>query len=87
VLARLELLRALPDVETHLVFATSRTTIGLETPYSAREVAKLFDVYHGTGNQAAASDTVGTEFAGTSSRMPCSWATSVASSTVYLWST
>ena len=37
----LELLRDLPDVETHLVMSRwARTTIELETPYTAREVAK-----------------------------------------------
>ena len=30
-----------------------RTTIELETPYTAREVAKLADVVHGSGDQAA----------------------------------
>ena len=35
----LELLRDLPDVETHLVMSRwARTTIELETPYTAREV-------------------------------------------------
>jgi len=37
----LELLRDLPDVETHLVMSRwARTTIELETPYTAREVAE-----------------------------------------------
>ncbi|GHF48175.1 4-hydroxy-3-polyprenylbenzoate decarboxylase [Amycolatopsis bartoniae] len=50
----LETLRELDDVETHLVLSRwARTTIELETPYSAREVAKLADVVHGSGNQAA----------------------------------
>ena len=30
-----------------------RTTIELETPYTAREVATLADVVHGSGDQAA----------------------------------
>jgi flavin prenyltransferase len=50
----LELLRDLPDVETHLVMSRwARATIELETPYSVREVAKLADVHHGSGDQAA----------------------------------
>jgi flavin prenyltransferase len=50
----LELLRDLPDVETHLVMSRwARTTIELETPYTAREVAALADVHHGSGDQAA----------------------------------
>ena len=50
----LEALRPLPDVETHLVMSRwARTTIELETGYSAREVAKLADVVHGSGDQAA----------------------------------
>ena len=50
----LELLRDLPEVETHLVMSRwARTTIELETPYTVREVAKLADVVHGSGDQAA----------------------------------
>lgn len=50
----LEALRENPDVETHLITSRwARTTIELETPYSAREVAKLADVVHGSGDQAA----------------------------------
>src|ERR1700738_5235660 len=50
----LEALRELEDVETHLVMSRwARTTIELETPYTAREVAKLADVVHGAGDQAA----------------------------------
>jgi len=51
----LETLRALPEVETHLVLSRwARTTIELETPYTAREVAKLADVAYAPGDQAAA---------------------------------
>jgi flavin prenyltransferase len=51
----LEALRELPQVETHLVMSKwARTTIALETPYTARQVAKLADVVHQPGNQAAA---------------------------------
>ncbi|MGW4586733.1 non-oxidative hydroxyarylic acid decarboxylases subunit B [Amycolatopsis thermoflava] len=50
----LEALRDLPEVETHLVLSRwARTTIELETPYTAREVGKLADVVHGAGDQAA----------------------------------
>jgi 4-hydroxy-3-polyprenylbenzoate decarboxylase len=51
----LEVLRELPDVETHLVMSRwARTTIELETSYTAREVAKLADVAYGPGDQTAA---------------------------------
>ena len=51
----LETLRALPEVETHLVLSRwARTTIELETPYTAREVTKLADVAYPPGDQAAA---------------------------------
>jgi flavin prenyltransferase len=51
----LEALRELPDVETHLVMSRwARTTIELETPYTATEVAKLADVVYRPGDQAAA---------------------------------
>ncbi|MFE9686672.1 UbiX family flavin prenyltransferase [Streptomyces sp. NPDC006285] len=51
----LEVLRRLDYVETHLVLSRwARTTIELETPYSAREVAKLADVFYGPGDQTAA---------------------------------
>ena len=44
----LEALRQLPDVETHLVMSRwARTTIELETPYTAGEVAKLANVTTG----------------------------------------
>ncbi|WP_281241919.1 non-oxidative hydroxyarylic acid decarboxylases subunit B [Geodermatophilus siccatus] len=50
----LEVLREREDVETHLVMSRwARSTIELETPYSTREVAKLADVVHGPGDQAA----------------------------------
>ncbi|MFJ4620343.1 UbiX family flavin prenyltransferase [Streptomyces sp. NPDC088812] len=51
----LEVLRSIDTVETHLVTSRwARSTIELETPYSAREVAKLADVVYGPGDQAAA---------------------------------
>ncbi|MFJ8107955.1 non-oxidative hydroxyarylic acid decarboxylases subunit B [Streptomyces sp. NPDC096132] len=50
----LEVLREIGGVETHLVLSRwARTTIELETPYSAREVSKLADVVYGAGDQAA----------------------------------
>ena len=51
----LEVLRDLEEVETHLVMTRwARTTVELETAYSAREVAKLADVVYAAGDQAAA---------------------------------
>jgi 4-hydroxy-3-polyprenylbenzoate decarboxylase len=51
----LEALREVDDVETHLVLSRwARATIELETPYTAREVAKLADVAYGPADQAAA---------------------------------
>jgi 4-hydroxy-3-polyprenylbenzoate decarboxylase len=51
----LETLRGMDDVETHLVMSRwARTTVELETPYTAREVGKLADVVYGPGDQAAA---------------------------------
>lgn len=52
--ALLKTLREMPEVETHLVMSKwARTTIELETPYSAREVAALADVAHSPADQAA----------------------------------
>ena len=43
----LEVLRALPDVETHLVMSqAARQTLSLETDFSLREVQALADVTH-----------------------------------------
>ncbi|ALB67952.1 phenolic acid decarboxylase subunit B [Cronobacter dublinensis subsp. dublinensis LMG 23823] len=54
--ALLQALKAMPDVETHLVMSKwARTTIELETPYSwQEEVAGLADVVHSPADQAAA---------------------------------
>lgn len=53
--ALLQALKAMPDVETHLVMSKwARTTIELETPYSWQEVAGLADVVHSPADQAAA---------------------------------
>lgn len=50
----LEALHELDEVETHLVLSRwARTTLELETPYTAREIAKLAEVVHGTGDQSA----------------------------------
>ncbi|HSU68529.1 MAG TPA: non-oxidative hydroxyarylic acid decarboxylases subunit B [Tepidisphaeraceae bacterium] len=50
----LQALRELGDVEVHLVMSKwARTTIELETPYTARQVAQMADVVHGSGDQAA----------------------------------
>lgn len=51
----LERLREQPEIETHLVMSRwARTTIELETPYSAREVTKLADQVYKWSDQAAA---------------------------------
>ena len=51
----LELLRALPDVESHLVYSTAAAqTIGLETDYSAADVEALADVAYRFRDIAAA---------------------------------
>ncbi|HCL5290319.1 TPA: UbiX family flavin prenyltransferase, partial [Salmonella enterica] len=50
----LQALRALPDVETHLVMSKwAKTTIELETPYTPAEVAALADYCHSPADQAA----------------------------------
>ncbi|EOZ4092212.1 non-oxidative hydroxyarylic acid decarboxylases subunit B [Escherichia coli] len=52
--ALLQALREMPNVETHLVMSTwAKTTIELETPYSARDVAALADFSHNQADQAA----------------------------------
>ena len=52
--ALLKALREMPEVETHLVMSKwAKTTIELETPYSAREVAALVDFSHSPADQAA----------------------------------
>ena len=51
----LEVLRAVEDVETHLVMsAAARRTLKLETDYSVAEVEALADVLHNFNNIAAA---------------------------------
>ncbi|HCD7968749.1 non-oxidative hydroxyarylic acid decarboxylases subunit B [Citrobacter amalonaticus] len=52
--ALLQALRKMPDVETHLVMSKwAKTTIELETPYRARDVAGLADFCHSPADQAA----------------------------------
>lgn len=52
--ALLKALREMPEVETHLVMSKwAKTTIELETPYSAREVSELADFSHSPADQAA----------------------------------
>ena len=52
--ALLQALREMPEVETHLVMSKwAKTTIELETPYSARDVAALADFSHNPADQAA----------------------------------
>ena len=51
----LELLRAVPDVQTHLIMSTAAaTTIGLETEYTAEDVVQLADVSYRFRDIAAA---------------------------------
>lgn len=53
--ALLQALQKMPAVETHLVMSKwAKTTIELETPYSAREVAALADHCYSPADQAAA---------------------------------
>ncbi|WPC75130.1 non-oxidative hydroxyarylic acid decarboxylases subunit B [Vibrio porteresiae] len=53
--ALLEALAAIPEVETHLVMSRwAKTTIELETPYTAKDVAALADVTYSSADQAAA---------------------------------
>ncbi|AUX93451.1 non-oxidative hydroxyarylic acid decarboxylases subunit B [Mixta gaviniae] len=52
--ALLQALQRMPEVETHLVMSKwAKTTIELETPWSARDVAAMADVCHSPGDQAA----------------------------------
>ncbi len=52
--ALLQALREMPNVETHLVMSKwAKTTIELETPYNARDVAALADFCHNPADQAA----------------------------------
>ena len=45
--ALLQALQAMPEVETHLVMSKwAKTTIELETPWSAHDVAAMADVCH-----------------------------------------
>ncbi|HCR3978484.1 4-hydroxybenzoate decarboxylase subunit B [Citrobacter koseri] len=53
-IALLQVLRQMPTVETHLVMSKwAKTTIELETPYSARDVVGLADYCHNPADQAA----------------------------------
>lgn len=50
----LEVLKGIPDVETHLVISRfGRLNIEIETDYTAQHVESLADVVHGYTNQAA----------------------------------
>ncbi|MFE5740803.1 flavoprotein, partial [Streptomyces celluloflavus] len=50
----LEILREVPQVETHLVLSTwARSTIEVETPYTSRHCAELADVTHKFGDLGA----------------------------------
>lgn len=53
-IALLQVLRQMPTVETHLVMSKwAKTTIELETPYSARDVVGLADYCHNPADQSA----------------------------------
>lgn len=53
--ALLTALKAMPDIETHLVMSRwAKTTIELETPYRAKAVLNLADVCYRPSDQAAA---------------------------------
>ncbi len=50
----LEILREIPDTETHLIISSgAQTTIAMETDRTAREIAELADVSHRESNLAA----------------------------------
>ncbi|MFI9039013.1 UbiX family flavin prenyltransferase [Streptomyces sp. NPDC053726] len=50
----LEVLREVPEVETHLVLSTwARSTIEVETPYTSRQFTELADVTHKFGELGA----------------------------------
>lgn len=52
--ALLKILQEIEDVETHLILSKwAKTTVELETPYSAREVMDMADFVHGPADQAA----------------------------------
>ncbi|YCH28773.1 UbiX family flavin prenyltransferase [Erwinia sp. D4-22] len=52
--ALLQALQAMPEVETHLVMSKwAKTTIELETPWRARDVAAMADICHNASDQAA----------------------------------
>ncbi|HCA7080312.1 TPA: UbiX family flavin prenyltransferase [Citrobacter sedlakii] len=52
--ALLQVLRQMPEVETHLVMSKwAKTTIELETPWRARDVAALADYCYSPADQAA----------------------------------
>lgn len=52
--ALLQALRAMPDVETHLVMSRwAKTTIELETPFSVRDVAAMADCVYNAADQGA----------------------------------
>ena len=71
----LEVLHDRDDVEVHLVMSRwARTTLELETNYTVREVAKLADVVHGAGDQAATISS-GSFLTGGMVIVPCSMKT------------
>ncbi|BBR59793.1 MULTISPECIES: UbiX family flavin prenyltransferase [Enterobacteriaceae] len=68
----LEVLRALPDVETHLVMSqAARQTLALETSLSLRDVQTLADVVHDSRDIAASISSGSFKTAGMAI-LPCS---------------
>ncbi|WP_297202448.1 UbiX family flavin prenyltransferase, partial [uncultured Pluralibacter sp.] len=73
--ALLQALREINEVETHLVMSKwAKTTVELETPYTAREVAALADVCHSPADQAATISS-GSFHTGGMIVIPCSMKT------------
>ncbi len=57
--ALLQALQAMPDVESHLVMSKwAKTTLELETPYRARDVATLADYCHNPADPEGGHDLI-----------------------------
>ncbi|MDR8444131.1 3-octaprenyl-4-hydroxybenzoate carboxy-lyase, partial [Acinetobacter baumannii] len=54
----LQVLRDVPDIETHLILSqAARQTLAMETDYSVREVQALADVVHDARDIAASTSS------------------------------